>query len=319
MSSGFSVANNTHLIRSNLWTAQLKDLFLDDLYGMKFVNTITDFPDGTTWNKPVVGEAEIQNFVEGEAIKYTRMDTGNFTFSFDMYQYSAHSITKKFKRDSFWGESVESMFVPKEHRALMEAVEARIFNRANAGQTASDSNTINTANHRMVGSGTNETISPTDFSRARFALTKANVPKTNLVAIVDPSVTFALETQTNFVNFLSPMPSGERIVREGMVSGLQFKYNLFGFDIYESNYLPGSIAETVGGRTTTTGVANLFFSAAPGDTLPLIGAFRQMPTVSSKENIDLQQDEYVTICEYGFKLYRPENMVIVLTDTDQVA
>lgn len=77
MSSGFTVATNTHLIRSNLWTAQLKDLFLDDLYGMKFVNIITDFPDGTTWNKPVVGEAEIQDFVEGQAIKYTRMDTGN--------------------------------------------------------------------------------------------------------------------------------------------------------------------------------------------------------------------------------------------------
>lgn len=235
-----------------------------------------------------------------------------------MYQYSAHSISSKFKRDSYWGNSVEAMFVPKEHRALMEAVETRIFNRANAGQTASDLNQINTADHRWVGSGTSEAMAFLDFSKARYALRKANVPLTNLVAIVDPSVTHTLETQTNIMNLLSPMPSSERIVREGMVTGLTFRYNIFGFDVYESNYLPGSIAETIDGRTTTTGVANLFFSAAPGDTLPIMGAFRQMPTVHSKFNVDLQQDEYVTICEYGFKLYRPENLIVVLTDTDVV-
>ena len=44
-----------------------------------------------------------------------------------------------------------------------------------------------------------------------------------------------------------------------------------------------------------------------------------MPTVYSEFNKDLQQTEYLTICEYGFKLYRPENMVIVLTDTDVVS
>jgi hypothetical protein len=38
-----------------------------------------------------------------------------------------------------------------------------------------------------------------------------------------------------------------------------------------------------------------------------------MPTVYSEFNKDLQQEEYLTICEYGFKLYRPENMVIILT------
>jgi hypothetical protein len=111
----------------------------------------------------------------------------------------------------------------------------------------------------------------------------------------------------------------QSVVKEGMTTGFKFRFNLGGFDVYESNYLPNAIAETINGRTTTTARANLFFSAAPGDTLPIIGGFRQMPTVYSEFNKDLQQDEYLTIAEYGFKLYRPENMIVVLTDDDQVA
>lgn len=316
--TGFSVAGNDHLIRSNLWSSQLKQLLLDDLMGMRFVKVLTEFPDGTTFNIPSVGEAETRDYAEGQAIKYDRMDTGNYTFSWDQYKYAANAVTNKFKRDSFYAETVVSSFVPKQHRALMEAVETRILSRIPEGQTASNVNAINGADHRWVGSGTNEVMAPVDFAKARYALTKANVPTTNLVAIVDPSVTYALQTQANIVNALSPMPMNESIFKEGLVTGTRFRFNVFGFDVYESNYLKRDISETVDGLTVTTGVANLFFSAAPGDTLPIIGGFKQMPTVESSYNKDLQQEEYLTIAEYGFKVYRPENAIVVLTDTDQV-
>ena len=317
--AGFNVSGDEHLIRSQLWSKQIKQLLLDDLYAMKFVRTLSDFPDGTLINIPSIGEAEVTDYAEGQQVKYNRMDTGNFQFSFDKYQYSANSISEKFKRDSFYANEVISAFVPRQHRALMESVEARIFNRANAGQTASNANTINSADHRWVGNGTNETIAIKDFSLARYALKKANVPLQNLVAVVDPSVTYAIENSTNMVNLLTPDPKWQSIVNTGMSTGFMFKFNIFGFDVYESNYLPNSIAETVGARSTTVGVANLFFSAAGGDTMPIIGGFRQMPTVYSEFNKDRQETEYLTITEFGFKLYRPENMVVVLTDTDQVS
>jgi hypothetical protein len=114
------------------------------------------------------------------------------------------------------------------------------------------------------------------------------------------------------------MPLGESIVKEGAVTGFKFRYNLFGFDIYVSNYLPSIASETIGGNTVTNGVANYFFSSTGGDTLPWVGAFRQMPTVYSEFNKDLQQEEYLTIAEWGFKLYRPENMVTILTNTSVV-
>jgi hypothetical protein len=294
-------------------------MFQDDLFAMRFVRTITDFPDGTTLNMPRLGQAEQADFAEGQAIKYNKFDTGNFQFQIDQYKYSANSISEKFKRDSFWSAEVQSAFAPEQHRALMKGFEARVFNRANASQTASNLNLINGAAHRFVGSGTNETLALKDFMLAEYALRRANVPMRNLVAVVDPSVAFAIENSTNAVNLLSPMPKWGDLVNNGLVSGFQFRFSLFGFDVYVSNYLQRDIAETVNGKSVTVGVANLFFSAEPGDTTPFIAAFRQMPTVYSEFNKDLQQTEFLTICEYGVQVYRPENLVVVLTDTDQVA
>ena len=311
-------ATNQYLIRTNLWSRQIKELLLDELNAMKFVRILSDFPDGYTLNIPSIGEAETADFTEGQAIKYNSMDTGNFTFAFDQYKYSANSISEKFKRDSYYSADVIAAFVPRQHRALMEAIETRILAQANAGQTASSTNLINTADHRWVGSGASQAITFADFARAHYALTKANVPLTNLVAIVDPSVVYTLQTQTNMVNLLSPMPMWENVIKEGAVTGFKFRFNVYGFDIYVSNYLPAISSETISSVACTTGVANFFFSAAPGDTLPWVGGFRQMPTVYSEFNKDLQQEEYLTIAEYGFKLYRPENMVTILTATGVV-
>ncbi len=316
--AGFTSANNQHLIRTQLWSRQMKELLLDELVAMKFVRIIQDFPDGYTVNIPSIGEAEVADFNENMAIKYNQMDTGNFQFSFDNYKYSANAISEKFKRDSYYSSDVIAAFLPREHRALMEAVETNIFAKANAGQTASNPNTINTASHRWVAGGTGQSLTIQDFAKAQYALQKANVPLTNLVAVVDPSVAYTLATQANMVNLLSPQQMWGDVSRDGMVTGFKFRFNIFGFDVYVSNYLPGGISETVSAVAVTNGVANYFFSAAPGDTCPWVGGFRQMPTVYSEFNKDLQQTEYLTIAEWGFKLYRPENMVTVLTSTSVV-
>ena len=97
---------------------------------------------------------------------------------------------------------------------------------------------------------------------------------------------------------------------------MRFIRNIYGFDVYESNYLPDA-NETISGVTTTAGKANIFFSASQ-EVLPFVGAWRQMPIVDSEFNKDLQREEYLTTARYGLKVYRPENLVVVLTDTDQV-
>jgi hypothetical protein len=315
--SGFSVATNDHLIRSNLWSSQIKEVLEDELFAMRYVDMITDFPDGDTFNIPSIGQAEVGDYAEGEAVTYTAMDTGNFTFTITDYKSSATYITNKMKQDSYYMDRLVSSFVPKMNRALMKVLEVAALAVGPAGQTLTDTNTINGAYHRYVGGGTSETMVVEDFAKALYALQKANVPCINLVAIVDPSVEYQLNTMTNIVN-MSNNPRWEGIVSSGISTGMKFVKNIYGFDVYTSQNLKVNAAsEAIDGVTAAAGVNNLFFSATP-DVLPFVGSIRQPPKVDSEYNKDLQRDEYVTTMRYGMKLFRPENLVVVVTDTDQV-
>lgn len=245
------------------------------------------------------------------------MDTGNFTFTINKYKSSATYVYRKMMQDSFYMNRVVSEFVPKQARAIAKVMEVDMLRTGPEAQTATSLNAINGASHRWVASGTNEVLVPQDFAKARYALQKANVPMTNLVAIIDPSAEYNLSTMTNLVN-LSNNKSWEGIVRDGVSTGMQFRFSIFGFDVYTSQNLKALAAsETINSVTAAAGVCNLFFSA-DGSALPIVGAVRQSPTVDSEFNKDLQREEYVTTCRYDFKLYRPENMIVVISDTDQV-
>lgn len=211
-----------------------------------------------------------------------------------------------------------SSFVPSQARAIAVAMEKDILAAGPNGQTLADTNTINGAYHRFIGTGTNETIAIADFAKASYALQMANVPMTNLVAIVDPSVAFALGTQTNLIN-LQYNPMWQGIVESGyMGSDMRFVANVMGWDVYTSQYLKvNSASETIGSKTAAAGVNNLFFSATP-EALPVMMGVRQAPVVESEYNKDLQRDEYVTTARWGTSLWRPEGLVVVVTDTDQV-
>lgn len=312
---GFSTQTD-HLTRSNLWSAELKDILIDDLQAMSYVNFIDDmFPDGDTLNIPSVGQAVADDYTEGEGVKYRAMDTGNFTFTITEYVSSGTWITRKQLQDSVYSSMLTSTFVPKQSRAIMERFEQDVLGLSGS-QTASDLNTINGGNHRFVGGGANQVIELDDFARAKFALDVANVPAMGRVAIVDPSVEFTLNTLSNLTN-VSNNPQFEGIVTSGFTTGMRFIRSIFGFDVYVSNYLADA-NETIDSKTTAAGKANMFFSAA-SDVVPFVGAMRQMPIVDSEFNKDEQREEYVTTARWGVKLYRPENLVCVLTDTDQVA
>lgn len=317
--SGFMVANDDHLIRANLWSKDIKDVLEADLMGMRFVRMLQDFTDGETLNIPSIGQMDALDYVEGQPIRYTAMDTGNYTFSIDQYKSSATYITNKMKQDSFYMSELTASFVPKMARAIATAMETHMFKQCNDGQTGSDSNTINGAKHRFVGTGSSPAanlISITDFAKANYALDMAYVPTQNRIAIVDPSVEYTLSTLTNIVN-VSNNPMWEGIITTGLTSGMRFIKSIYGFDVYVSHFLPKGISETVDTVSVSSGVANLFFSAAP-DVVPLVGQVRQPPKVESDYNKDLQREEYVTTCRWGIDLFRPENMVVCLTDNSKV-
>lgn len=318
----FTTANTDLLRRSEVWSSQLKEVLQDELTAQGWVNWLGDFPDGDQLTIPSIGEATVRDYSENSPVVYDAFDQGEFTFTINQYLSSGTYITKKAMQDGYYMSQLVSSFVPKQARAIAEKVETDIFALAAAGasggQTASSVNSINGAAHRFVGSATSEAIGVADFARARYSLKKANVPDMNLVAIVDPSVEYTLNTLTNLTN-VSNNPMWEGVITSGLASGRKFVKNIYGFDVYTSNYLPRNQNETIGGLTTAAGVANIFFSASGSDLLPFVGAWRQAPTVDSEYNKDFQREEYVTTCRYGLKVYRPENLVVVLTDTDVIA
>ena len=106
-------ATSTHLHRSNLWSTQLKDILQDNLDAQRWVDWMSEFGDGDTFNIPSVGEASTQNITEDSPVTYEALDTGNFTFTISEYIGSAHYITRKALQDAFYAQKVLSSFVPK--------------------------------------------------------------------------------------------------------------------------------------------------------------------------------------------------------------
>ena len=97
--AGHTTTNTDHLTRSDVWSAQLQQIVLAELFGQRYVNWLRDFPDGDTFHIPVIGQMEAKNFQEDNPVDYEQMDTGDFTFSVTEYISAATYITNKAKRD----------------------------------------------------------------------------------------------------------------------------------------------------------------------------------------------------------------------------
>ena len=315
-----SNADMQRLIRAEVYSSELKEILRDEMMAQSVVRMLDGFPDGDTFTIPTIGETAVSTYTEDAAVSYVPMDTAEFQFSIDKYLQSASYITKKAAQDSFYSAQLEARFVPEQARAIMEHFEATTMAAPEVGVTANSSETVDGAAHRISG-GNGGKLELEDFAFARYALKKSKVADRALVAVVDPSVEYQLNTLTNIVN-VSNNPMWEGIVRDGIATGMRFVANVYGFDVYTSNYLKNDVADAAlaerDGTTTnnfsvTNGVANLFFSADAGSN-PFVGAWRQMPEVDYEYNKDYQRHEYVTTARYGVKKYRPEGIVTVVTD-----
>ena len=138
-----------------------------------------------------------------------------------------------------------------------------------SGVSANSAEAINSISMRVGSTGTGAVISLKEFAYARYALKKQNVPDSNLVAIVDPSVEYTLNTLSNIVN-VSNNPRFEGLVRDGIATGMRFIANVYGFDVYCSNFIPTAtdnalpdLAAANQDYSSTNGVVNLFFPAEP--------------------------------------------------------
>jgi hypothetical protein len=282
--------------------------------GTRYVRMLNGFPDGNQFTIPSVGELPMRETAELTPVVYDAMDTGEFNFTIDRYVESATYITDKAKQDSYYAQQLIGMFPTKMRRALDENLETSVFSLANT-QTANNLNSINGAAHRFVASGSSNTVlSLDDFAKAKFALDKAQAGGTR-VAIIDPSQEYVFNQLVGAQAFINN-PQFGGIVNGGFVNevtGMRFVKNIFGFDVYVSNFLATPTDTAINSvNVPASPVTNIFMSVG-GDLTPFVGAYRQMPRVEYERNKDLRRDEYVMNARFGLKLYRPECLVSVIS------
>lgn len=303
---------NENLVRSEIWSNELKDVLQDRLMADGMVRWLQNFPDGNQLTIPSIGELPMREVSEGTPVAYDTLDTGEFNLTIDRYVESATYITDRAKQDAYYAQQLIGMFPAKMRRALDENMEGSVLSLANS-QTVNDLNTINGAAHRFVGSGdTNTNLSLDDFAKAKYALDKASAYGSR-VAIIDPSQEFVFNKLVGAQAF-SNNPAFGGIVQTGFSdSGMRFIRNFFGFDVYVSNFLATPADTTINSISVPASPVTNIFMATGGDLTPFVGAYRQMPRVEFERNKDLRRDEYVMNARFGLKLYRPECIVSILT------
>jgi hypothetical protein len=305
-------SNNSQLVRTNIWANEIKDVLQEELMLDSHVRWITEFPDGTTLNIPTLSEMTVRTYAEGAQITLDDPTTGNFTLTIDKYYQSGFKIPEKFRQDAFYVSQAESNFVGKLTRALMEQKESDIAH-LQSSQTASNPNNVNSVNHRYVATGTSNAITLADLQKAKFSMDKAKVMRGNRRAFVDPSVTYQLQQISNVIQ--QDVYGSNAHLKEGM-SGNTLVGRFAGFDLYESLFLDSALVETITATAPTAGAltsVSAFGNMFVGEEA-FIGAMRALPDMKNWYDNNTRSDVYHVTTRYGIKLFRPEALIVVLSD-----
>lgn len=317
-----STWGSTHMQRSEIFNSQLKDIFDDQRFVTQWVNFIGDFTDGNNYRINSVGELTVDQMAEATSLPVRQPDSGQFLFNINEFVGIKTAFTDVFFEDDFMAPQVLSVTTERMNRAFDQYLETRVF-RLQRQQTNDDENAINGVAHRFTFNGSGRAVTGNDFAFARYSLEKANVPLSNLVAIIDPSQEFNLNVISQVVSSDNPMWRG--IIETGFLppTGIRFIRNIYGFDVYVSNYLDSEVTaeaaldDYLGNVTATVAgdKANLFFSALDPMSMPFIGAWRRRPVIGSWRDDDKETEFHQFSARFGLALFREENLVVGFSGT----
>ncbi len=318
--------------RSFIEAEQYSDFILQNLHDgllpTNFYRDVSDFGEGEVLNIKTIGEAQIQEIEEDQAITYTPIETGNVEMRISDYVGDGWYVTDKFRQDSSQTDALLAVRGKEATRAIQEHFETRAMQTLNDGQIAGDPNNIDNFAHRYAGSGganplTEPTLDLEDLIYGRLVFNKNEVPMAGRVGIVDPIVeaTFNVVFKiTSGGGDLAANQIWQDITENGFARDHNFVINLYGWNIMTSNRLPVVLSEATTDSegtavTVTNGVANLFMCIADDHVKPLMAAWRQQPRVEGERNKDKQRDEFVQTARYGFGLQRKDSLIVILTSS----
>lgn len=313
------LTNNTaNFIEAQQYSKFILENLHTVLLPQTFTRDVSDFGEGTTLNIKTVGTATIQEVSEDTPLIYNPIDTGNVQLQITDYIGDAWSVSDVLRQDGSQIETLMAMRGMEATRAIAQNYETRYLEVCNSAQTAGSPNAVNGFAHRMLASGTNETLAENDLINMRLAFDKANVPQAGRIAIVDPVVAASFSKK---ITLTSAVEHNRNQVFQGLLEGgfaneHQFLMQLHGWSIWTSNLLPQISAGTSIDGTdsvTGTGVANLFMSVLDDNTKPIMSAWRQKPRVESERNKDRQRDEFVTTARWGIGAQRNDTLGVVVS------
>jgi hypothetical protein len=316
-----SVWGSTHLKRNEVFTSQIKEMFQDQTFMQGMVRMINDFGDGDNYRISSIGELAMDQMSESVSLPERRPDTGQFVFNINEHVGLKVAFTDKLLEDDFLAPAMVSSAPRKMKRAFDEYYETQVL-KLHRVQTSNDANTINDAAHRLLASGTGGNLSQQDFAYARYSLQKAKVPLRGLVCVVDPSFEFNTNINSTLVTAVDAPRWQAQDGAPVAGDGVRFLNNIFGFDVYVSDYLDEATAAEAALRqydgTTGTGSSigdkfAMFFCMGEEDAKPFIGAWRRSPRIVSWRDEDIETEYHQFSARFGLNLYRPESLVTFAT------
>lgn len=315
-----STWGNDHMHRNEIFRSMLKEVLRDDIFAEQWVNYIGDFTDGSNYKINSVGELTIDQMAEATSLPDRRPDSGQFVFNINEFVGVKVPYTDVFLEDDFMAPQVLATLPDRMTRAFGEYLETRVM-KLQGEQTVNNSNTINGAFHRFTANGSGRVMTIQDLAYVNYSLKKSNAGNNAMIGIVDPSFEFNTNISSQVVTSDNPQYRG--IIETGMGSGMRFIRNIYGVDLYTSNYLDTEVTAQAAltdyqGNTTATVAGdkhNVFFSASDTETLPFIGAWRRRPTIKSWRDDDKETEYHQLSARFGLALYRPESLVVVASST----
>jgi hypothetical protein len=289
---------------------------------------VSDFSVGTTLNIKTIGAVTIQDAAEDVPLVANPIDTNTITLTVTDYVGDAWSISDDLRRDGSQidklmanrgMESTKALGVHHETRFLAVAA-----SESGTGQTAANVNLVNGQPHRWVAGGaggTNRVMTIADFIAMKFSFDKANVPAGGRVCFVDPVVEATINSLTNLVN-VSNNPHFEGVITSGFERNHKFIKNIYGWDIWTTNYLPTKTAtEALDPTASNANLANdtaeigdvacVFMSVADDNTKPVMHAWRVMPSVEGWRDSPNRGDNFQTTSRFALGMQRTDTVGVV--------
>ena len=316
--------NTTAFIEAQQYSQFILDNLHDYLLPEGMWRDVSDFGSGTTLNIKTVGTVTIQDAAEDTPLNFSPIDTGTITLAITDYVGDAWKVSDDLREDGSQVDTLMAMRAMESTRALGENHESRFLSVANAGQTNANVNLVNGRPHRWVAggaSGTSRNMTLQDFIAMKLAFDKAGVPAGGRIAVVDPIVEATLNSLSNLVN-VSNNPMFEGIVTSGFARDHKFVKNIFGFDIWTSNYLPVKTATEalnassygLANDTAEIGdVANLFMCVADDSCKPVMHAWRRAPQTEGWRESAERADKFQVTSRFGFGVQRLDTLGVILT------